>query len=69
MRYAARKGGLLSIALLLASSYQLTTEALAGIENKPIIGINLDMEKGEPRQSAISVLYFEAIKKRAEYQF
>lgn len=43
----------------IASSVQAQTEPA----QKPIIGINLDLEGAEHRESKISVLYYEAIKK------
>ncbi len=50
----------LALALSLAP---LSVQADSGQTQKPIIGVNLDLEGVEHREGTISVLYYEAIKK------
>jgi putative glutamine amidotransferase len=57
----ARKVAILALALLLTPEYAKAETTSANL--KPLIGINLDLEETDHKESTISVLYYEAIKR------
>ncbi|MBI2810143.1 MAG: gamma-glutamyl-gamma-aminobutyrate hydrolase family protein [Candidatus Melainabacteria bacterium] len=57
------KTALITLSALTLSLAPISTRADSGHSQKPIIGVNLDLEGLEHKEGTISVLYYEAIKK------